>query len=139
MCQSPDHRPHISTEAPQSEASRLKAVGKDGLPASRQVENHTSFTDRPCLGSRNGHGVQGVRRTRVHLTPGLAITFEDVPLYSHDDQTVSFQIILSADGTVDIYYGDISIVLDGSIKAYVGITEGDPSKTQFPPETDLVP
>ncbi len=69
----------------------------------------------------------------------LAITFEDVPRYSHDDQTVSFQIILSADGTVDIYYGDISIVLDGSIKAYVGITEGDPSKTQFPPETDLVP
>ena len=66
----------------------------------------------------------------------LAVTFVDVPRYGSSTETVTFQIVLHADGSIDVYYGEISIVLTSSYTAYAGITAGSTVGPQ-PDEVDF--
>ena len=71
------------------------------------------------------------------FTDKVAVTFENVPRYSYPSQTVSFQIVIHDDGVVDLYYGNISIVLTSTTKAFVGITNGLDTEP-YPDPVDFV-
>ncbi len=66
----------------------------------------------------------------------LAVTFEQVPRYNSATETVTFQIILHDDGSIDVYYGDIVLTDNHS---FAGIADGNSSATQYPGTTNFVP
>lgn len=69
------------------------------------------------------------------LTAGgyvLVVTFENVPHYNNPNPPVSFQMAMSSNGTVRLYYHDIN-----TLGGLVGISDG--STGIYPPESNFQP
>ena len=95
-----------------AEVPKIAAIDRDFSPQNGGTITVDEFTDR------------------------WVVTFENVPRFLHNDETVTFQIVLHDDGSIDIYYGAILLTDNG---AFSGITDGNSSSSQFPGVTNFVP